>query len=794
MKPSLPILLLALITASVLHGAHAATLRLTTVVNGTPVDLAGLDGDGNLLAGPDRQPVRHATNWTLQGDVREALELFRWAPVHRIQRADERARKVTPDRPFRATVQVRHVPEASADLPRELQPLLLDWPEGTAAGGVAVAAWLSEGRVVEVNVLPLPPTRHDQSWGLAVEFSLTAEQAARGQPVLLLWRDGAFLPPQPLFPDANSQRALVAVRLDDLAALDRALAAGARADAVSRDGYSLVHYAAESGAVSCLGKLLQVRKGAANEADKHAHAPLHHACEQGRLAAVQSLLGNRARLVSRESAVASPIILAISGGHAEVVAALLATAPATGYPNRGAGLVQAALNRGDADIAALLLDARAHYDFKAQETGRQLLVSSLRGHLAVVRWLIAHGIDPNTEIRGATALSLAAQANADGDSARVLIEAGAKVDAATKNGVTPLMAAAATGNVAFAQVLLEAGASAQARTDDGMTALHLAAGADSAELAELLIERGADVMAPTQTGATPLEFALDAGAPNAARVLARKGATIHLGHPKSETLLATAVRHDIAEVIEAALRDGWPAKSTFAGIWPAARVAEMFSSKRCLSALIAADATPPDPSQPMPLAAASELDQPIRVVRRIPANDPRSADEVYAPCEVRVSVLIDSEGRPLFPGVVDSPDPRLRSAAIEMVQNVRFAALRRGGEPVAARVQLPVTFAGSEDRVFELERLTKRPVPTFQPPPEYPRALKMAGITGRAEIGFIVDQEGRVRDLIVLNATRKEFADAAMEAISRWKFQPGSIDGRPVNTAMKQPLSFTLSP
>lgn len=793
MVPARSLLLPAFIAFGLVHAAHAADLRLTTMVNGTPMDLVAVDPAGNLLVGADRHAARAGADWSLQGDVGEAVELFRWSPVYRIQRADERAGRMTPGKPFRATVQVRHVSSLASDRPRELQPLLLDWPGGAPAGDLVVAAWLFDGQVVHVSLLPIPSTARGESFGFAAEFSLSMEHATRGQPVLLLWRNGAFVAPQPLYQDPNAQRALVAVRLDDVAALEKALAGGARADAASRDGYSLVHYAAEGGAASCLEKLLQVRKAAVNEPDKHGCTPLQHACEQGRLAVVRSLLASRAQLVPHDTAIATPIELAIHGGHAPVVAALLERTPATTYRRGGTGLIQAALDLGHADIAAMLLEARAPFDFKAQDSGRRLLVSALRGHLAVVRWLIAHGIDPNTEIRGATALGLAAQANADADSARVLIEAGAKVDATTKSGVTPLIGAAAAGNVEFARVLIEAGASPQARTDTGVTALHLAAGADSAELVELLLEHGADLMATTQAGANALELALHAGAPNAARALAGRGATIDLGQPESEALLATAVRHDIAEVIEAALREGWPPESTLAGIWPATRVADIFNSKRCLDALLAAGAAAPDATHPMPLAAASELDTPISVVRTAPANDPRSADEVFSECVVRVSVLIDSEGRPLFAGVIDSPDPRLGPAALEMVGNFRFAALRRGGKPVAARVHLPVRFAGSRDRVYELARLTKPPVPTHQGPPVYPYALKRAGITGRAEIGFIVDEEGRVGDMVVINATHKEFADAAMAAIGSWKFTPGSMDGVPVKTSMKQSLAFTLN-
>ena len=78
----------------------------------------------------------------------------------------------------------------------------------------------------------------------------------------------------------------------------------------------------------------------------------------------------------------------------------------------------------------------------------------------------------------------------------------AEVNASDGRGVTPLMHAAAFGNVETLRVLLDAGAEVNARNRADATALLWAAG--DVEKARLLIERGADVTIPSKQGRTPL--------------------------------------------------------------------------------------------------------------------------------------------------------------------------------------------------------------------------------------------------------------------------------------------------
>jgi len=121
---------------------------------------------------------------------------------------------------------------------------------------------------------------------------------------------------------------------------------------------------------------------------------------------------------------------------------------------------------------------------------------------------------------GTTPLLRAAKAG-DVPAIKLLLAAGALVDLPTVNDVTPLMAAAGSGSngidtraryrteelaVESARLLLDAGADINARDKSGSTALHAAAGAGWTRLVETLAARNADLFAKDGHGRTALDL------------------------------------------------------------------------------------------------------------------------------------------------------------------------------------------------------------------------------------------------------------------------------------------------
>jgi len=121
---------------------------------------------------------------------------------------------------------------------------------------------------------------------------------------------------------------------------------------------------------------------------------------------------------------------------------------------------------------------------------------------------------------GFTALHLAAFFGKT-EAARTLIEAGASGDVYSHNDmhVQPLHSAAAGRHHEVCRLLIAAGADVNARQRHGFTPLHAAAQHGDVELVELLLSAGADPRAPRDDGETPADTAEAAGHTDVARRL-----------------------------------------------------------------------------------------------------------------------------------------------------------------------------------------------------------------------------------------------------------------------------------
>lgn len=108
--------------------------------------------------------------------------------------------------------------------------------------------------------------------------------------------------------------------------------------------------------------------------------------------------------------------------------------------------------------------------------------------------------------------------------------------------------------------------------------------------------------------------------------------------------------------------------------------------------------------------------------------------------------------------------------------------------------------AGDSDEAppaVDLKSLTKngkKPKGIKQGPPTYPQDMMRAGIVGSVTISFIIDKAGDVRNAYVLESNNPWFERPALDAVTKWKFSPGEMDGRPVHTRVMQRIDFNLEP
>jgi TonB family protein len=102
---------------------------------------------------------------------------------------------------------------------------------------------------------------------------------------------------------------------------------------------------------------------------------------------------------------------------------------------------------------------------------------------------------------------------------------------------------------------------------------------------------------------------------------------------------------------------------------------------------------------------------------------------------------------------------------------------------IAVFISLPTLLLGQKTN----------PAPIDTTTPLYPEALIGSGLDGVAKIKFTVNEKGLVEDAEVVEATRPEFGEAALEALELWRFKPATVDGKPVSKKVAIPFQFTAS-
>jgi protein TonB len=102
-------------------------------------------------------------------------------------------------------------------------------------------------------------------------------------------------------------------------------------------------------------------------------------------------------------------------------------------------------------------------------------------------------------------------------------------------------------------------------------------------------------------------------------------------------------------------------------------------------------------------------------------------------------------------------------------------------------------FAMKGDDAFGGGDLDSGPVPTSKFPPSYPASLLSKGIGGKVLVACEIDESGRlVSSKIRQSSGQAELDKAALSAVAKWKFKPGTKSGRKVRASCVVPFNFEV--
>jgi len=235
---------------------------------------------------------------------------------------------------------------------------------------------------------------------------------------------------------------------------------------------------------------------------------LHWAVDRDDLEMVDALIRAGATVTARTREGVLPLQLAAINGSAPIIDRLLKAGADVNAPLTPAGdtAVMMAARTGATSALRVLAEAGANVNAKESWGGTTALMWAVsEGHTDAAKLLVAAGADVNARS------NYVAAANGRGFEGRTPVagRADPKSEEFASGWLTPLMLAAREGEPELARVLVDAGADVNAVAGDGKTALALSIFNGNYEVASLLVDRKADVNKADAQRFTPLFWAVD---------------------------------------------------------------------------------------------------------------------------------------------------------------------------------------------------------------------------------------------------------------------------------------------
>jgi periplasmic protein TonB len=77
--------------------------------------------------------------------------------------------------------------------------------------------------------------------------------------------------------------------------------------------------------------------------------------------------------------------------------------------------------------------------------------------------------------------------------------------------------------------------------------------------------------------------------------------------------------------------------------------------------------------------------------------------------------------------------------------------------------------------------------------PKYPKKARKSKKDGKVVLSVVIGIDGKPQEITVKEAPDNEFAGCATDAVRKWRFKPGTKDGKPVPVLITVDVSFHMS-
>jgi ankyrin repeat protein len=305
---------------------------------------------------------------------------------------------------------------------------------------------------------------------------------------------------------------------------------------------------------------------------------LMQACSRGDVEMVAALLDAGANLREMSGEGFTPLMAACFFGKTAIVKLLLQYPEVIESINQRDVQGETALFKAcalDPEIVAILLNAGADLREITSKGSTPLMSACSSGKTAIVKQLLQYAVvkaSINQKNRDGETALIRACFGGDPEMVAILLSAGANLQEAAVNGITPLMAACLSGKTDVVKLICqfrEGRASIGYQTANGETALMKACYSGDPEMVTTLLNAGANLQEMTADGKTPLIYASYSGKESIVKVLCQDPvvkASINHHDINGVTALIQACMSGNARTVAALLEAGADPQITFDGV------------------------------------------------------------------------------------------------------------------------------------------------------------------------------------------------------------------------------------
>jgi len=160
---------------------------------------------------------------------------------------------------------------------------------------------------------------------------------------------------------------------------------------------------------------------------------------------------------------------------------------------------------------------------------------------------------------------------------------------------------------------------------------------------------------------------------------------------------------------------------------------------------------------------------------------------------------------PVQPPEPPATPPRPAAVVIPVPSLPDPLPIERPLEPIAPEPTLPVLSTALDlvplpdappadpDEVLEFGTGMTKPVRIAGADPVYTEAARRIGTQGVVIVEATIDRDGRVLEARVLRGLPFGLSESALSAVETWRFEPSTLNGRPIKVRYRVAVNFSLS-